>query len=243
MLRHSERFTTSNQHSPVMKRLLPFLLAAVALTGCATAQQSGSGKLDHPGSVPILLGLDPVRQDLNLTPAQCGLLDALLADYKSQAKNLVELGNADMDSSLRSSWDLRSLRKQFNGRALALLSPDQLSRFRQIERQMLGGQLLTSPAEQKLLGLSSDQQSQLAALGKDDQSRASAIMVKAQNGKLSPYWKGVKLRENARQTSGRMLSVLTPEQKKNWLVLCGQKNGLPKVHDPNAKTESLFEGY
>jgi Spy/CpxP family protein refolding chaperone len=227
-----------------MKHSLSLLAATVLLVACATAQQGGgSPKADHPGSVPVLLGLDPVRQDLNLTPAQCGLLDALLADYKSQAKNLVQLGNADMDSSLRSSWDLRSLRKQFNGRALALLSPDQLTRFRQIERQMLGGQLLTSPAEQKLLGLSPSQQAQLSALEKDDQSRASAIMIKAQNGQLSPYWKGVKLRENSRQTSGRMLSVLTPEQKKNWLVLSGQKNGLPKVHDPNARTESLFEGY
>lgn len=227
-----------------MKRTLSLLAATVLLVACATAQQGGGGaKADHPGSVPVLLGLDPVRQDLGLTPAQCGLLDSLLADYRSQAKNLVELGNADTDSSLRSSWDLRSLRKQFNARALALLSPDQLTRFRQIERQMLGGQLLTSPSEQKLLGLSADQQARLAALDKDDQSRASAIMIKAQNGQLSPYWKGVKLRENARQTSGRMLSVLTPEQKKNWLVLSGQKNGLPKVHDPNARTESLFEGY
>jgi hypothetical protein len=227
-----------------MKRTLSLLVATLLLVACATAQQGGgSAKADHPGSVPVLLGLDPVRQDLGLTPAQCGLLDALLADYKSQAKNLVELGNADTDSSLRSSWDLRSLRKQFNGRALALLSPDQLTRFSQIERQMLGGQLLTSPSEQKLLGLTQDQQAQLAALEKDDQSRASAIMIKAQNGQLSPYWKGVKLRANARQTSGQMLSVLTSEQKKNWLVLSGQKNGLPKVHDPNARTESLFEGY
>jgi len=227
-----------------MKNTLSLLAVTVFLVACATAQQGGgSSKVDHPGSVPVLLGLDPVRQDLSLTPAQCGLLDALLADYKGQAKNLVELGNADMDSSLRSSWDLRSLRKQFNGRALAVLSPEQLARFRQVERQMLGGQLLTSPTEQKLLGLSPAQQSQLASLEKDDQSRTAAIMVKAQNGQLSPYWKAVKLRENSRQTSGRMLSVLTPEQKKNWLVLSGRKNGFSKMHDPNARTESLFEGY
>jgi hypothetical protein len=227
-----------------MKNPLSLLFATVLLTACASAQQGGgSSKTDHPGAVPVLLGLSPVRQDLDLTPAQCGLLDSLLADYKRQAKNLVELGNADTDSSLRSSWDLRSLRKQFNGRALSVLSADQLARFRQIERQMLGGQLLASPAEQKLLGLSPDQQARLASLQKDDQARASAIMVKAQTGQLSPYWKGVKLRENSRETSSRMLSVLTRDQKKNWLVLSGRKNGLPKVHDPNARTESLFEGY
>jgi hypothetical protein len=227
-----------------MKGSLSLFFATVLFTACATAQQGGgSTGSDHPGSVPILLKLDPVRSDLGLSPAQCGLLDALLADYKKQAKNLVELGNADMDSSLRSSWDLRSLRKQFNARALSVLTPDQLVRFRQIERQMLGGQLLTSPSDQKLLGLTVDQQAQLVALQKDDQARAAAIQVKAQSGQLSPYWKGVKLRESSRQTSSRMLSVLTPQQKKNWLVLCGEKKGLPKVHDPNARTESLFEGY
>jgi hypothetical protein len=227
-----------------MKRPLPLLIAALLFTACATAQQGGgSGKTEHPGSVPILLGLDPVRQDLNLTPSQCGLLDALQSDYRTQSKNLVELGNADMDSSLRSSWDLRSLRKQFNARALSVLSPSQLDRFRQIERQMLGGKLLTSPSEQKLLGLSPDQQAQLAALDKDDQARAAAIMVQAQSGQLSPYWKGVKLRESSRQTSDRMLSILTHQQKKEWLVLSGEKKGLPRVHDPNARTQSLFEGY
>lgn len=227
-----------------MKRLLLLAITAIGFAGCATAQQGGApAKTDHPGSVPILLGLQPVRQDLNLTPAQCGLLDALLAGYKSQAKNLVQLGNADMDSSLRASWDLRSLRKQFNTRALSVLSASQLDRFRQIERQMLGGQLLTSPSEQKLLGLSADQQARLVALENADQSRVAAIMVKAQAGQLSPYWKGVKLRENSRQTSDQMLSVLTHQQKKNWLVLCGEKKGLPRVHDPNARTESLFEGY
>ena len=40
-----------------------------------------------------------------------------------------------------------------------------------------------------------------------------------------------------------MLATLTDKQRKNWLVLSGQKTGLPKIQDPDAATKSLFEGY
>jgi len=227
-----------------MKRLLPFLLTAVALTGCATAQQPATCKAtDHPGSIPVLLGLDPVRQDLKLTSLQCALLDSLRSQYKSQVRNLTQLGMADEDASLRASWDLRSLRKQFNGRALAVLTPSQQDRLRQIERQMLGGNLLTSPAEQKLLGLDAGQQQQLAAIARSSQAQVNAINAQYNAGQLSPFWKGIKLRGIQSKSSQQMVSVLTHQQKKQWLVLSGQKMGFPKVHDPNARTESLFEGY
>ena len=227
-----------------MKRLLPFLLTAVALTGCATAQQPATGKAtDHPGSIPVLLGLDPVRQDLKLTSLQCALLDSLRSQYKSQVRNLTQLGMADEDASLRASWDLRSLRKQFNGRALAVLTPSQQDRLRQIERQMLGGNLLTSPAEQKLLGLDAGQQQQLAAIARSSQAQVNAINARYNAGQLSPFWRGIKLRGIQSKSSQQMVSVLTRQQKKQWLVLSGQKMGFPKVHDPNARTQSLFEGY
>jgi len=174
---------------------------------------------------------------------QCALLDSLRSQYKSQARNLTQLGMADQDSSLRASWDLRALRKQFNGRALAVLTPSQQDRLRQIERQMLGGNLLTSPAEQKLLGLDAGQQQQLAAIALNSQSQINAINARYNAGQLSSFSKGIKLRGIQSKTSRQMLSVLTHQQKKQWLVLSGQKMGFPKVHDPNARTESLFEGY
>lgn len=191
----------------------------------------------------MLLGLDPVRQDLKLSSLQSALLDSLRSEYRQRSRQITAIGMADQDASLRASWDLRSLRKQYNHRALAVLNPTQLDRLRQIERQMLGGNLLTSAAEQKLLGLSAAQQQQLATIAQSSNSKVAALNAQASSGKLSPFWSDIKRRQVQSGTSRRMLSVLTPEQKKQWLVLSGQKMGLPKVHDPNARTESIFEGY
>ena len=230
-----------------MKRFLPLLLAA-ALTSCATAQvpstatAGGSGD-DHPGSVPVLLGLDPVRQDLKLSSLQCALLDSLRTEYKSRAKQITAIGMADQDAALRSSWDLRSLRKQYNQRALQVLNSSQQDRLRQIERQMLGGKLLTSPKEQQLLGLNQQQQQQLAAISQSSNAKVAALNAQSSSGKLSPFWTDIKRHQIDSGTKNQMLSVLTSKQKKQWLVLSGQKMGLPKVHDPNANTKSLFEGY
>jgi hypothetical protein len=232
-----------------MKRLLPLVLMAAALTGCANAQPTAPSpaknraSVDHPGSIPILLGLDPVRQYLQLTPVQCGLLDALRSDYKSQAQNITAIGMDGQDAALRSGWDLEDLRARFNARSLAVLNPSQQDGLRQIERQMLGGSLLTSPSEQKLLGLTADQQSSIAAISKADQANAASINAQFNAGKISSFRRDINLRRNQQQTSKQMLATLTDKQRKNWLVLSGQKTGLPKIKDPDAATKSLFEGY
>jgi hypothetical protein len=113
----------------------------------------------------------------------------------------------------------------------------------ELQRQMLGGSLLSSVTEQKLLGLSPQQQQQLAALSSSSQAQATSINAQAQAGQLSGFRKGIELRRIQQQTSDRMVAVLTPDQKKQWKILSGQKSGMPEIHDPNARTQSLFEGY
>lgn len=234
-----------------MKYLILLACLLLTLSGCSTTGQPQSGTAssmsgggdDHPASVPVLLGLDPVRQDLQLSSLQCALLDSLRSEYKTQARQITAIGMADQDAALRANWDLKKLRKQFNQRALAVLSPSQQDRLRQIERQMLGGRLLTSVSEQKLLGLTPQQQQSLAILDKGDQAKASAIMGQFSSGKISSFAKDIQLHQLQRATSKKMLATLTPKQKKQWEILSGQKLGLPKVHDPNASSKSLFEGY
>jgi hypothetical protein len=225
-----------------MKRtlLLGFLCLAAAVT---TPVLSAKNSSDSPASVPVLLGLEPVRADLKLSSLQCALLDSLRSEYKSRARQITAIGMADRDAALRADWDLRDLRNQFNQRALDVLSASQQDRLRQIERQMLGGGLLASVSEQKLLGLTPQQQASLAVIEKADLANASSITAQFNAGKISNFRKDIDLHRNQQQTSKKMLAVLTPKQKKQWEILSGQKLGLPKVHDPDASTKSLFEGY
>ena len=219
------------------------LLMVILLAGCVSTPLPTASSTDTPASIPVLLGLDGVRQDLQITPVQAGLLDALQADYKSQAKNIMAIGQADQDAALRADWDVRSLRKEFNSRSLAVLTADQQQRLMELQRQMLGGSLLSSVTEQKLLGLSAQQRQQLTSLGSSSQAQATAINAQAQAAQISSFRKGMELRRIQQQTADQMMAVLTPDQKNQWKILSGQKSGMPKIHDPNASTKSLFEGY
>lgn len=228
-----------------MKRFISLVL--LALTGCASvaapASRPGVVLEDHPGSIPVLLGLEPVRQDLKLSSLQCALLDSLRSEYKARCRKITALGMADTDAGIRADWDLKSVRRQFNGRALAVLSSAQQDLLRQIERQMLGGNLLTSPAEQKLLGLTPAQQQRIALIASAKSARIAAINSKYDNPSGSSFFKDLTLHRYQQETSRRMLAVLTEKQRKQWLVLCGRKTGLPRIHDPNASMKSLDEGY
>ncbi len=219
------------------------LLSIAVLLIALTSRLHADNGIDSPASLAVLLGLDGVRQELGITPAQCGLLDALQADYKKQAKNIMAIGQADQDAALRADWDIRSLRKQYNSRSLSVLTADQQQRLMELQRQMLGGSLLSSVAEQKLLGLSPQQRQQLAALASSSQAQATSVNAQAQARQISDFRKGIELRRIQRQTSDQMMALLTPDQKKQWKILSGQKSGMPEIQDPNARTQSLFEGY
>jgi hypothetical protein len=223
-----------------MKRTSLLLLAALLLTLPMLPAKSTP---DSPASVPILLGLEPVRADLHLSSLQCALLDSLRSEYKNRAKQITAIGMAEQDAALRADWDLRDLRSQFNQRALNVLSPSQQDRLRQIERQMLGGALLTSVSEQQLLGLTPAQQASLAVLEKNDQAQAASVTAQFNAGKISNFRKVIALHSIQQKTAKKMLAVLTPKQKEHWEILKGQKHALPPVYDPNANAKSLFEGY
>ena len=229
-----------------MNRFPLILLVLLGIVGCASQQANSSLpkalSSESPASVPVLLGLDPVRQDLHLSSLQCALLDSLRSEYKSRSRQITAIGMADREAALRSDWDLQNLRNNYNKRALAVLSPSQQDRLRQIERQMLGGSLLTSPTEQRLLGLSASQQKSISAISASDRSNASAINALFNSGIISPFERDIRLHRNQRQTSRQMLAVLNPDQRKHWLVLSGQKLGLLEIHDRNASAKSLFEG-
>jgi hypothetical protein len=201
-----------------MKRaLLLTALLAVALLTSATAAS------DSPASVPVLLGLEPVRQDLKLTTLQCALLDSLRAEYKAKVGVVAAVGLADKKAAPKAAADIASYRATYNRRALNVLSPTQQTRLSQIERQMLGATILTSVSEQKLLGLNERQVRKISEISAYEQKKAAAIMKKFNDGKSTSFSKDIDLR-NLQKTIGRSIYAhLTPDQRKQWLGLTGPK--------------------
>ena len=204
---------------------LPQLFLLAALLAVAPLASANSTP-DSPASVPVLLGLEPVRHDLNLTSLQCVLLDSLRSEYKAKVGIVATAGLADAKAAPKAAADLEAYRSSYNRRALNVLNSSQQDRLRQIERQLLGATLLTSLSEQKLLGLNERQMRKIGEIHAYDQSKASEIMKKFHDGKISSFHKDLDL-HSLQKTIGRSIyAQLTDDQRKQWLGLTGPKLAL-----------------
>ena len=198
--------------------LLTVLLASASMVGAKAAATP-----DSPASVPVLLGLEPVRQDLKLSSLQCALLDSLRAEYKAKVGVVASAGLLDSKLAPKASADLDAFRASYNRRALNVLNPAQQQRLRQIERQMLGASLLTSPSEQKLLGLDDRQIRKIGEIHAYDQTKAASIMKRFHEGRINSFRKDLDFRRLQKTVGRSIYAILTPDQRKQWLGLTGPK--------------------
>lgn len=180
-----------------------------------------AGQTEHPGSVPVFLGLDPVRKELGLSASQCARLDGIRADFKSNAR-LATSGNptSAVERSAANSA-VKALVAKYNQKAIAVLTPAQHDRLCQIERQTLGGLMLFLPAEQKQLGLND---AQIAALGKiraEGEAHADRVTASFERGDVALSERLDALRTYRIKQSAKCLRVLTPEQGKTFQRLQG----------------------
>lgn len=202
-----------------MKRtalLLSILLGSACMAGAKTVS-------DSPASVPVLLGLEPVRQDLKISSLQAALLDSLRAEYKAKVGVVAAAGLLDSKLAPKAQADLLAYRAKYNQRALNVLNPTQQQRLRQIERQMLGATLLTSPAEQKLLNLDDRQIRKIGEIHAYEKTKAASIAKRFNEGKINSFRRDLDLRRLQKTVGRSIYSQLTPDQQKQWLGLAGPK--------------------
>ena len=202
-------------------------LIAAALLGAVTLTAADSGTLvalpETPSSMPVLLGLEPVRKDLKISSLQEALLDSLRAEYKAKVGVTASAGLADPKIAPKCEADLKAYRTAYNKRALHILNPAQQARLRQIERQMLKGYFLNSPSEQKLLCFTTEQEKKAADIARYDRKKSGEIMAKFHAGRISPFRKDIELHRLQTTTARSMLHLLTPEQTTQYLSLQGLK--------------------
>jgi hypothetical protein len=205
-----------------MKRTA-LLLLTVLLASASMVDAKTIATTDSPASVPVLLGLEPVRQDLKLSSLQCALLDSLRAEYKAKVGVVASAGLLDSKLAPKASADLDAYRATYNRRALNVLNPAQQQRLRQIERQMLGATLLTSASEQKLLALDDRQIRKIGEIHAYDQTKAASIMKRFHEGRINSFRKDLDLRRLQKTVGRSIYATLTPDQRKQWLGLTGPK--------------------
>ncbi|MFI0347145.1 MAG: hypothetical protein ACH346_00005 [Chthoniobacterales bacterium] len=203
--------------------LIIFLAIVAPLSATSTSCSPHPPAKENPGSLPVLASLERISSDLHLTSLQRSVVAGLRSDYRAAALKITQVKYKTSSEVAQAQVDLDNLSTTFNHRVLAILNATQCRRLREIERQMLGGTLLTSPSEQEFLGLSDQQKNQIAVIQKDAQAKAATINFCADQGKLNYHQQVMALHKNRQKHAKKMLEVLTPEQMKIWNAAQGVK--------------------
>jgi hypothetical protein len=203
---------------------MKFVLSLVAALLLASRLVAGAAvpPTDHPGALPILLGLDNVRNDLRISPSQAIKLDAIRNALRAEARKIVASAGSSAATLRNAEASLQKAATTANARALALLTPAQKSRLTQIEHQLLGGTLLASPSVQKQLALSTSQITSIEKIRAGEATYTNKVNADFHEGLISHQDRIELLRARRLADADRMMSVLTPEQRKAKLSFAGQ---------------------
>jgi len=198
------------------------LLAAALGLALSSSALAASPAPDRIGSLPILLGLDAVRSELNLSPAQASRIDAIRTGFRNNARKIVAAAGTTKESHLAADSKLESLRVKSNSEALAVLSSKQKSRLTEIEHQILGGSTLASPAVQKQLGLSPAQVAAIEKIRLANLAYSKKVASDFDDGIISHHERIELLRDRRLADAEKMLAILEPDQRRAKTALAGR---------------------
>jgi hypothetical protein len=205
---------------PRVLRLLAVLLVLWCVVSSARAMTAA---VDHPGSLPVLLGVEKVRTELKLGSLQRALLDSLRSEYKAAARELTNPMPKTPQERAAAQKRLFELNERFNKRALSVLNPTQRVKLSQIEAKFLGTSMLCSPSVQSKLKLSGEQKHRVESIRQRGLTYVGKVNRKFEEGKIGQQQR-LQLLRNRRIAQGeQMLRVLTPDQRNEVLALQGKK--------------------
>jgi hypothetical protein len=198
------------------------IVSALILTAAAASLQATTRATDYPGSVSILLDLSAVRADLVLSSKQKSQLKTIRKDLDAKTEAILQKTKVPKSSVLTTDQRLFGMIDLNNAEALAVLLPDQLNRFHEIQNRMLGYTMVFSPKVQKNLGLSQSQ------VRKIDKTRVRGLEFVAQanrsfeEGTMSHDKRLEVLRGYRIAQSEEIKKILTSAQSETFAKLCGK---------------------
>jgi hypothetical protein len=201
-----------------MKHLLLPCLLAMTLVSASAANVATADSISF---MPVLLNQPLIRKDLKLSPVQDARIDVIRAECRAKVGVLSAVGILDPSASQITIKDLPAYQAGCNRRVLAVMTPGQRIRFRQIERQFHGGLFLLSPSEQNLLQLTPDQRRKITEIRSFDSAKAAEVQKAFLAGKKSQLRREIDLNRIHRTTARSLLYLLTPQQNTEWLALLG----------------------
>lgn len=192
------------------------LALAALLVSPALAQRQRPG-----GGGGLLLANKSVQDELKLTKDQKEKVNEV--SKKAQEKIAAALKDVPRDQRREKMAAVMKEVNEENKKALAgVLKDDQQKRYKQIQTQVRGIRAFGDPEIQKALNLTDEQKTSIKEISEGIQKKI-AEETKDLEGR-ERFTKGREIRQKlTKEAMGQVASKLTPEQKKTWKDLTGEK--------------------
>lgn len=241
-----------------MRFALRVTTAAVLVAGMAgltaLAQRGGGFGGGMFGGPLALLRAKSVQSDLNITEEQAGKLKDWAKDYGASMREKIQEKMKDLPQGPERFQKMPEIMAEINKETYkelgTVLKPEQVKRLKQIETQAAGARAFAMPDVQSALKLTADQKDkvkdieQSAAKESRDLREEYGLGFGGRGGK-GGGGKGKRTRPDPekmkefqkkseainKDTTSKVMAVLTDEQKKEWQALTGKPFDVAKMQE------------
>ena len=216
------------------------LIAMAAMALCTTAWSQpgpggpgrggfGMGGMQSPAMMwGRLLQSATVQKELNLTDDQKDKLKEY-SDKAQAAMRELFAGMRDLSADERAA-KMAENRKKMDSQAEeakktieGILLPNQLDRLKEVALQVRGPQALADKEVQTSVGLTDDQKDKIKTIGEDTMKKVQEVFSEG----LDPQEARTKMQSLEKEAQGKVMEVLTAEQKEKFEKLKGVKLEIP----------------
>lgn len=198
----------------------------------ATPSPTSTGR-HQPQSMnfgPPLYQNPNVSRSLNLSNDQLSRLrdttTQLQAQYRNQALQLVNLPPAERTARMQELE--RNYTNDLTKHVDRVLTPEQRTRYRQLELQSRGPGVFADIAVQRQLNLTRDQRERLRAIDEQTNRALRELARTAQGNRTEANRRYEAL---LRDTDNQINSVLSPDQRRAWQEMVGERFTFPPDFD------------
>jgi len=191
------------------------VVAVAALVGSAMAQggggrRGGGMQRGNPNSLSSLINRPDVQKDLGITDDQ----KTKLADIRTSSRQkMTDARTAAGDDPAARAAAMQKVGEEVGKEQVAVLTPDQQKRLKEIFVQVRGTQAVLNPEIQADLGISDDQKSKIKDLQERQTKANQELGAKQRDGSLSQEEAQAERQKNTKVLADEVDKVLTDAQK------------------------------
>lgn len=177
------------------------------------------------GAGPSNLAARPdVQTELKLTADQKSKVQAISDKMREERRAAFQGGGGggggqDMQARMA---EMQKMSAKYDAEVLAVLTPEQTTRIKQLAVQMAGANYPMGEEGQKALGVTSDQQSKLRALQDKQREAMAALFERMRNQELDFASMNTEREKMDKIMAEEVGKILTAEQKAKWEELKGK---------------------